>query len=157
MHQHKALRGGGRGKKHVDTATVIERTTGCGVGAKVELLSCSTPPLRGSLMNEGRSGRVTYLERVTTLGFSIDHLHDVLVQFLAGRVSLCPIVSCTTTILGHEDVLGVVQVRIRRCQYVVDDLQGVHTFQSFISLTILIYQSNKRTRGSRSTRIARGM
>ena len=91
-----------------------------------EALNHTSPPAKAkgkgvsSLSEE--EGRETHLERVTTLRFAINHLHNVLVQLLATCVSLCPIVSRTTAILGHEDVLRVVKVRERRRQYIVDDL-----------------------------------
>jgi hypothetical protein len=56
------------------------------------------------------------------MSFPVNHLHNVLIQFLASRVPLRPIIARTTTILRHKYVFQVVQVRKRRRQYIVDDL-----------------------------------
>ena len=61
------------------------------------------------------------LERITALGFSVYHFHHFFVYFLAISVALSPVISCTTSILGHEYVFWVIKVCIRGCEYVVDN------------------------------------
>jgi hypothetical protein len=103
--------------------------------------------------------RSAHLQRVTPLRFAVDHFHDVLVQLLSRRVSLCPVVSRTTAVLGHEDVLWVIEIREWGRQYIVYDLPGVQAFRVYITTRGFRYmgEQQKRTRGSRSMRIARGM
>ena len=65
--------------------------------------------------------RNSCLERITALSFSVYHLHYFFVYFLAISISLCPVVSCSAAVFGHEYVFWVVKVCVRRCKYVVDN------------------------------------
>jgi hypothetical protein len=83
---------------------------------------------------EGIVERSAHLQGVTPLRFAVDHFHDILVQLLSGRVSLCPVVSRTTAILRHEDILRVIEIREWRRQYIVNDLPGVQAFRVYITM-----------------------
>jgi hypothetical protein len=93
----------------------------------------------------------TYLERVAPFSFAIYHLHDFLVDLLACSIALSPDVTSATSILRDEDILWVVKVCIGRSEDGIDDLVNTE-----ISLN-LYWATDALTRGSKSTRIARGM
>lgn len=70
---------------------------------------------------------VANLQRVASLSFSIDHLHNLLIQPLTRSIPIRPVVSSTTAIFRHENVLRVVQTCPRRAEDVVDDLDDAAT------------------------------
>jgi len=78
--------------------------------------------VRSFAKKKEEGGIFAHLERVAALRFTIDHLHNVLVELLARRVSLRPVISRTAAVLRHENILRIIQVRKRRRQYIVDDL-----------------------------------
>lgn len=53
-----------------------------------------------------------YLQRVASIGLSIDHLHDVLIHRLATLVAVTPVICRPHTILADVEVLGVVDVSV---------------------------------------------
>jgi hypothetical protein len=52
---------------------------------------------------------MAHLERITAVGLSVDHLHQLLVDSFTGAVPLSPVVTRSTAIFRHPDVLRVVQ------------------------------------------------
>jgi hypothetical protein len=63
----------------------------------------------------------TYLERVATIRFSINHLHDLLVYRLASLVSISPVIAGPYAALSNEEVLRVVDILVGPRLYTVDD------------------------------------
>lgn len=62
------------------------------------------------------------LEGVGSVGFAVNHLHDVFVHRLAGLVAVAPIVSGADAVLSNEEVFGVVDVFVGAGLNAVDDL-----------------------------------
>jgi hypothetical protein len=74
------------------------------------------------------------------ISLSINHIHNILLEFLPLSVAACPAVTGTTSLFGNEDIFRIVKVCILTLLYSIDDL-------------------NKKlfTLGSRSMRRDRGM
>lgn len=62
-----------------------------------------------------------YLERITSIGLAVYHLHYILVDQLSCLISISPVVGCTHPILPNEKVLGVVDVFVGARLNTVDD------------------------------------
>lgn len=75
----------------------------------------------------------THLERVTSVCFAVDHLHDILVHLFAGLVTISPVVPCTDPLFADVEVFGVVNVLVGTGLDAVDDLCGLASaFWSFL-------------------------
>jgi hypothetical protein len=68
----------------------------------------------------------THLERVTTVRFSVDHLHDLFMHQLSRLVPITPVVAGSNAALANIEVLGVVDVSVRARLYSVDDLEKIY-------------------------------
>ena len=68
-----------------------------------------------------RWARHRYLERVTAVSLTLDHLHDLLVDRFAILISITPIITGARTCLPDEEVLGIVYVFVRAGLDVVYD------------------------------------
>ena len=78
---------------------------------------------QGDLGWHGRPrGKSAHLERVTTVGLSVYHLHDLLVDRLSCLVPISPVVTSSHAVLADIEVLGVVYVFVWACLNPVDDL-----------------------------------
>ncbi len=64
----------------------------------------------------------TYFQRVTAICFSVDHLHDFLVDRLSGLISIAPVVSGADAILANVEVFGIIYVLVGARLDAVDDL-----------------------------------
>ena len=67
-----------------------------------------------------------HLERIATVRFPVDHLHDLLVHRLARGVPGAPVVPGANAILADVEVLGVVDVSVGARLDAVDDLRVGH-------------------------------
>lgn len=107
------------------------------------------------VMNESTSRSLIhaqlYLQWITSLRLSVNHLHYFFVDTLPSRVSLCPVISGPSPILRNEDVLRVVQICVGRRKDVVNDLYAVTQTKD------VACDRYAQTLGSRSTRMARGI
>jgi hypothetical protein len=65
---------------------------------------------------------VVHLQRVAAFSFSIDHLHNLLIQPLPRSIPLRPVIPSPTSIFRHENVLRVVQTCPWGAEDIVDDL-----------------------------------
>jgi hypothetical protein len=65
-----------------------------------------------------------YLQRFTSVCFSINHVKDLLLYALSGRISSTPVVSRSNALLSDKEVLGVVDVLIGAGLNAVQDLLG---------------------------------
>jgi hypothetical protein len=54
--------------------------------------------------------RQSYLQRVTSVRFSVDHIEDLFLDNLTGRITSTPIVSGTNALLSDKEILRVVNV-----------------------------------------------
>jgi hypothetical protein len=109
-----------------------------------ETLYSESEPFGYSVLN-------AHFERVAPFGFTIYHLHDFFVDLLARSIALSPNVTSATSIFRDKDIFWVVKVRIRRGEDGIDDLMNTKVNLNLYWLT------DAPTRGSKSTRIARGM
>lgn len=98
-----------------------------------------------------------YFERVAAVGLAIDHLEELLVDLLAGAVAHGPVVARSSAVLRHEDVFRVVEVGEGRRLDGVDDLRRPEMSALVLARRQTTSEDGPRTRGSRSTRMARGM
>jgi len=80
------------------------------------------------------------LKRLRTVGLPVDHVHDLLLKFLALRVAARPAVARAAALLGDEDIFGIVEIGVVGLLDGVDDLRD-----------------RGGTLGSRSMSIERGM
>lgn len=80
------------------------------------------------------------LEGFGSIGLSIDHIHDVLLELLALCVATRPTIASAASFLGNEDVFGIVEIGVCAGLDGIDDLDG-----------------GRSTLGSRSMRMERGM
>jgi hypothetical protein len=63
-----------------------------------------------------------YLKGVTTLCFAVEHIHNLVIDALAGRVALCPIVARPATVLRKIYILRIIQTRVWAREDIVNDL-----------------------------------
>lgn len=64
---------------------------------------------------------VKYLERVTAIRLSVNHLHDIFVDQLSRLITIAPIISSSGSVFADKEVLRVVYVLVWACLYAVDD------------------------------------
>lgn len=60
------------------------------------------------------------LQRVTAIGLSVNHLHDVIFVLSSLSETGSPVVSCTSSFFGNKEVFLVEQVSICACLDTVD-------------------------------------
>lgn len=99
----------------------------------------------------------SYLERITPVCFTIDHVEDFLLHHFTGGITRTPIVPRTNALLSDEEVFGVVDVLVRTGLNGVKDLDsGISARRSTKGLRVL-GRNWHHTLGSKSSRMARGM
>lgn len=92
----------------------------------------------------------TYLQRITPICLSIDHVKDLLLHMVTCRVPSGPVVPRANALLPDEEVFGVVDVSIRSGLDAIDDLTSDQ-------LTSAGKPEETHTLGSKSSKIARGI
>lgn len=80
------------------------------------------------------------LKGLRAIGLAVNHIHDVLLELLALSIPAGPTITSSSSLLGDEDILGIVEVSVLAHLDGVDDLR-----------------EGKGTLGSRSTSIDLGM
>lgn len=63
----------------------------------------------------------TYFKRVTAVGFTVYHLHDILAHGLTRLVAITPVVCGTDAILANVEILRIIYVFEGASLYSVDD------------------------------------
>lgn len=103
---------------------------------------------------------VSYLQRVTAIRFSINHVKDLFLHDLACGIARPPVVSCANTLLSDKEVLRIVDVSVRTSLDGIEDLIGKfsarHSRDHF-GFFEMVLRGRGRTLGSKSSRIARGI
>jgi len=74
--------------------------------------------LSSSSCNVGEGS--SHLQTITSIGFPIDHIHDLLLHLSAQRIPSSPIVSRTCAIFVYEEVLRIVDVLVRTILNAID-------------------------------------
>jgi hypothetical protein len=96
--------------------------------------------------------RQLYLQRVTSVRFSVDHIEDLLLDNLTSRITSTPVVSGTNALLSDKEILWVVNVFVGT---------GLNAMENLIETLQLIARKappdEYRTLGSKSNKIARGI
>ena len=63
------------------------------------------------------------LKRLRTVGFSVDHVHDLLAELFTLGVATGPTVTGSSSFFGDEDILRVIKIRIGARLYSVYNLR----------------------------------
>jgi hypothetical protein len=58
-------------------------------------------------------GERTYLEGITSVSLSVDHLHHLFINRLSHLISIAPIISSSFALFFHEKVLRVIDILVR--------------------------------------------
>lgn len=103
---------------------------------------------------------VSYLQRVTAICFTINHIKDLFLHDLACRIACSPVVSRANTLLPDKEVLWIVDVSVRTSLDGIEDLIGkfsAHRSRDHTGSFEMVFRGRGRTLGSKSSRIARGI
>ena len=98
-----------------------------------------------------------YLQRVTAVRFTVNHLHYIFINGLTGLITIAPVVRGTYAVLAHIEVFRVIDVLIWACLDTIYNLELKQPHVNSAAIEQVDWESTRHTRGSRSIRIARGM
>lgn len=69
----------------------------------------------------------SYLKRVTSIRFSVNHLHDIFMYQFSRLISISPVIGSSHAILSNEEVLWIVDILVWTSLNTIENLREVST------------------------------